>query len=68
MLNKIWGVDEEIKYIVFNIMSNVAVNPRLRTVILPFLSRIRLEINYCPDSKFVYRFVLNYFSSKKFKV
>lgn len=68
MLTKIWGVDDELKYIVFNIMSNAAINPRLRTSISPFLTRVRLEINYSPDKKFVYRFVLNYFASKKFKV
>lgn len=67
-MQKIWSVDEEIKFIVFNIFANVALNPELRTAVLPFVSRLRLEMSFYPESKFVFRCLLNYFTGRKFQV
>lgn len=69
LLVKIWGLgDEDLEYIVWNVLANVALIGELRAVVLPYMSRIKLQLAFEKDSKFLWRCVLNYFTAQKFAI
>ena len=68
ILLKIWGVPDELKYIVINIMSNIALVPNLKSYLQEFLGSFRIMLSYQMNARELCHLLLNYLSTQKYQV